>query len=543
MEVSMIGSSQAKVGAMEISYRELGFCSSSKAHQGLRKVFGSRSRIWLDQNGRWNNARLRLTPTKAVLSEPVRSTREVSGLAGRSKSFDAGVRLFVGLPLDVISDCNTVNHARAITAGLKALKLLGVEGVELPVWWGIVEKEAIGKYEWSGYLALAEMVQNAGLKLHVSLCFHASKQSNIPLPDWVSQIGESQPSIFFTDRSGQQYKECLSLAVDDLPVFHGKTPVQVYHDFCESFKSSFLSSMGSTIEGVSIGLGPDGELRYPSYHQIAKAGTVPGVGEFQCYDKTMLSSLKQHAEATGNPYWGLGGPHDAPSYDQPPNSNSFFKDHGGSWESPYGDFFLSWYSNQLINHGDRLLSMASSVFEDTEIEISGKVPLMHSWYGTRSHPLELTSGFYNTCHRDGYGEVAQMFARNSCKMILPGMDLSDEHQPHDSLSSPELLLKQIMTSCRKHGIEISGQNSSVSGAPGGFEQIRKNLLGENLVNLFTYQRMGAYFFSPEHFPSFTKFVRSLNQPQLHSDDLLREEEEAVEAIPMTSESSINMQAA
>lgn len=157
------------------------------------------------------------------------------------------VRLFVGLPLDSVSDCNAVNHAKAIAAGLKALKLLGVEGVELPVWWGIVEKEAMGKYEWSGYLALAEMVQNADLKLHVSLCFHASKQHKISLPEWVSRIGESEPSIFFTDRAGKQYKECLSLAVDDLPVLNGKTPVQVYHEFCESFKSSFSSFMGSTI--------------------------------------------------------------------------------------------------------------------------------------------------------------------------------------------------------------------------------------------------------------------------------------------------------
>ncbi|KAI9122837.1 hypothetical protein K1719_005726 [Acacia pycnantha] len=71
-----------------------------------------------------------------------------------------GVRLFVGLPLDAVSpDCNSVNHARAIAAGLKALKLLGVEGVELPIWRGIVEKESMGKYEWSGYLAIAEMVQ------------------------------------------------------------------------------------------------------------------------------------------------------------------------------------------------------------------------------------------------------------------------------------------------------------------------------------------------------------------------------------------------
>lgn len=158
-----------------------------------------------------------------------------------------GVRLYVGLPLDLVSDCNALNQVKAVSAGLKALKLMGVDGVELPVWWGIAEKAAMGKYDWSGYLAAAEMVEKFGLKLHISMCFHASKQPKIPLPRWVSQIGEVEPNIFYTDRWGQQYKECLSLAVDDLPVLDGKTPIQVYRDFCESFKNSFSHFMDSTI--------------------------------------------------------------------------------------------------------------------------------------------------------------------------------------------------------------------------------------------------------------------------------------------------------
>lgn len=158
-----------------------------------------------------------------------------------------GVKLFVGLPLDAVSSSNTINHARAIAAGLKALKLLGVDGIELPVWWGVVEKETRGKYDWTGYLALAEMIQKLGLKLHVSLSFHASKEAKIQLPEWVSQIGESDPSIFFKDQSGQHYKDSLSFAVTDVPVLDGKTPVQVYKEFCESFKTAFSPFMGSTI--------------------------------------------------------------------------------------------------------------------------------------------------------------------------------------------------------------------------------------------------------------------------------------------------------
>ncbi|KDO75063.1 hypothetical protein CISIN_1g008086mg [Citrus sinensis] len=400
----------------------------------------------------------------------------------------------------------------------------------------------MGKYNWSGYLAVAEMVEKIGLKLHVSLCFHALKQPKIPLPDWVSQIGESQSSIFYTDQSGQQFKGCLSLAVDDLPVLDGKTPIQVYQEFCESFKSSFKPFMGTTITGISMGLGPDGELRYPSHHRLAKSSKIPGVGEFQCCDRNMLNLLQQHAEANGNPLWGLRGPHDAPSYDESPNSNSFFKDNGGSWESPYGDFFLSWYSSQLISHGNCLLSLASSTFGETGVSIYGKIPLIHSWYKTRSHPSELTAGLYNTAKRDGYAAVAEMFAKNSCKMILPGMDLSDEHQPRESFSSPESLLAQIRTACNKHGVEVSGQNSSVTGAPGGFEQMKKNLFGENVVDLFTYQRMGAYFFSPEHFPSFTKFVRNLNQLELHGDDL-PVEEEVTESVHTNANTNIQVQAA
>lgn len=283
-----------------------------------------------------------------------------------------------------------------------------------------------------------------------------------------------------------------------------------------------------------MSLGPDGELRYPSQRQQKSYG----VGEFQCYDKNMLSLLKKHAESSGNPLYGLGGPHDAPSYDETPNSNNFFKDHGGSWETHYGDFFLSWYSSELIAHGDRLLSLASSIFGGTEATIHGKVPLMHSWYKTRSHASELTAGFYNTANRDGYEAVTEMFARNSSKMILPGMDLSDQHHPQELLSSPESLIAQIKSASRKHGVIVSGQtqNSFNSGAPRDFSRIKKNLEGEN-VELFTYQRMGAYFFSPEHFPSFAEFVRSVHQPELHSDDLPVDEEEDEEEAAETSRGS------
>ncbi|CAH8259572.1 unnamed protein product [Arabidopsis lyrata] len=392
--------------------------------------------------------------TLASMEKPGGETRSTS--VSRNALSDAKPSSLINLPRErKIIRCasfgysfrsNTVNHTKAIAAGLKALKLLGVEGVDLPIFWGVAETESPGNNQWSGYLAIAEMVKKTGFKLHVSLCFHGSKQPGLSLPDWVTH------------------------------------------------------SYG--------GLGPDGELRYPS-HQTRKLSD--GAGEFQCYDKYMLVALKYML-------WGLSGPHDAPSYDQRPNSAPFFSD-GGSWESEYGDFFLAWYSSLLVSHADRVLSLASSVFSGTGLPLCGKLPLLHQWHKLRSRPSESTAGFYCNGDNDRYEAVAETFAKNSCRMILPGMDLSDEYQSPKSLSSPESLLAHIKTCCKKHGVVVSGQNSSEPNL-GGFEKIKENLKDENAaIDLFTYQRMGALFFSPDHFHAFTEFVRNLSQFKQPEDDL------------------------
>lgn len=427
--------------------------------------------------------------------------------------------MFVGLPLDSVSDCNSVNHGKAISAGLRALKLLGAQGVELPIWWCIAQPESMSEYGWSAYLALARMVRDAGLELRVSLhlCGSKKRKPAFCLPKWVKKIAKENPDILFTDRAGQRHEECLSFAVDELPVLDGKTPMQVFSEFFLSFRDAFSDLMGSTITDILVGLGPDGELRYPSFPPTTVAQPFTGVGEFQCYDKFMLANLKAQAEALGNPYWGLSGPHDAPSYNESPISSNFFKDHGGSWETPYGDFFLSWYSNQLLSHGDRLLSIASKTFSNLPLTLSAKVPLLHYWHKTRSHPAELTAGYYNTDTRDGYDSVAEIFARNSCQMVVPGMDQVDKDQPQGLRASPESLVAQIVKASERHGVKMSGENSALTS--GDFSRIKESFTG---LDSFTYQRMGADFFSPQHWPLFTGFVRSMSDMKLDADDVVSE---------------------
>ena len=52
---------------------------------------------------------------------------------------------------------------------------------------------------------------------------------------------------------------------------------------------------------------------------------------------------------------GWGGPHDAGNYNCTPEQTGFFMSHGGSWDTAYGSFFLSWYSQSLLQHAKKIL--------------------------------------------------------------------------------------------------------------------------------------------------------------------------------------------
>lgn len=42
-----------------------------------------------------------------------------------------------------------------------------------------------------------------------------------------------------------------------------------------------------SIQEIQVGMGPAGELRYPSYPEQNGTWKFPGIGAFQCYDKVV----------------------------------------------------------------------------------------------------------------------------------------------------------------------------------------------------------------------------------------------------------------
>lgn len=95
-----------------------------------------------------------------------------SSRARNSVEKGKGVPVFVMMPLDSVKMDNTVNRRKAINASMQALKSAGVEGVMMDVWWGLVERDSPGEYNWGGYLELLEMAQKHGLKVQAVMSFH-----------------------------------------------------------------------------------------------------------------------------------------------------------------------------------------------------------------------------------------------------------------------------------------------------------------------------------------------------------------------------------
>ncbi|XP_057773527.1 LOW QUALITY PROTEIN: beta-amylase 3, chloroplastic [Salvia miltiorrhiza] len=427
------------------------------------------------------------------------------------------VPVFVMLPLDTISVGGNLNKPRAMLASLMALKSSGVEGVMVDVWWGLVEKDGPLKYNWEGYAELIKMVKKIGLKLQVVMSFHqcggnVGDSCNIPLPPWVLEEISQNPDLVYTDKSGRRNPEYISLGCDSLAVLRGRTPIQVYSDFMRSFRKRFKDYIGDVVVEVQVGMGPCGELRYPSYPESNGTWRFPGIGEFQCYDKYMRASLAAAAEAIGKDDWGQRGPHDAGQYNQFPEDTGFFQ-RDGTWNSEYGQFFMEWYSGKLLDHGEKILSAANIIFQGTGAKLSGKVAGIHWHYKTRSHAAELTAGYYNTRHRDGYLPIARMMAKHGVVLNFTCMEMRDGEQPNEANCSPEGLVRQVKMATKLAGTELAGENALERYDGGAFSQVLATSRSDsgNALSAFTYLRMNKRLFEAENWRNLVEFVKSMSE--------------------------------
>jgi len=285
----------------------------------------------------------------------------------------------------------------------------------------------------------------------------------------------------------------------------------MYRDFMKAFVSQFSGYLGSTIDGVSIGLGPASELRYPGY-QTNKGWSYCGVGEFQVNDKYLLDELKKAAEDAGHPEWGLAEPNNAGGWNSYPADTGFFNANGfDNYASEYGQFFLSWYQNRLIQHGEEVLSIARKVF-GKKIPLAAKISGIHWWYDDGSHAAELTTGYNNVEGNDAYKAIAERIRKYADVFDFTCMEMRDSS--NNCGSKPATLVQQVISAVKSAGMDFDGENAleHCSGTcdQAGLDQIVAQSTSNGHIAHFTYLRLTRSLVdNPQNVNIFTNFVNKM----------------------------------
>ncbi|KAE9454697.1 hypothetical protein C3L33_13399, partial [Rhododendron williamsianum] len=442
------------------------------------------------------------------------------------------------LPLGVISmDCELVDPDNLLKE-LQILKSANIDGVMVDCWWGIVERHAPQQYNWSGYKSLFQIVRDLDLKLQVSsmapvllpvaffsvlfdLWNHCDEQGillsnvgddvHIPLPQWVAEIGQRNPDMFFKNREGRPNLECLTWGVDEERVLRGRTALEVYFEFMRSFRVEFDEFFeGGIISEIEIGLGPCGELRYPSYPE--KHGwKYPGIGEFQCYDQHLLTSLKTAAEVGGHSLWG-SGPDNAGSYNSRPHETEFFRD-GGEYDSDYGRFFLNWYSQVLVDHGDRVLAQANLAFEGTCIAAKASQLFRNALLFIRKMIFLKQQDTNSFSLLRSYLICKHGAALNFTCVELRTMD-QHENFP-EALADPEALVWQVFKAAWDVTIPVASENALPCYNRESYDKILENAKPLNdpegrRISAFTYLRLSSVLMEEQNFTEFEQFVKRMH---------------------------------
>jgi len=281
----------------------------------------------------------------------------------------------------------------------------------------------------------------------------------------------------------------------------------MYAGYMQSFASTFADYLGNTISEVQIGLGPAGEMRYPSYP--LSRWNFPGIGEFQCYDSYLLADLKNAANQVGQPLWGNGGPDNAGTYNDMPSQTGFFYNGYQNYASNYGQFFLGWYSNRLIQHGDAILQQAASVFGNVSVRIAAKVAGIHWMYKDPSHAAELTAGYKNDLGT-GYTPITSMFGKHGAAIDFTCLEMRDSEQPASCLCAPQELVYQTLVSAQAAGIEYEGENALPRYDSTAYQEIEIESIKVLPISGFDYLRLGDTLLQSSNLDVFSQFVSTMH---------------------------------
>jgi beta-amylase len=289
---------------------------------------------------------------------------------------------------------------RAFTSSLAVAAGQGVDAVAIDVWWGAAEPSR-GVYDWSYYDKAFQAITSAGLDLVPMMSFHECKTNvaddcDISVPSFVWEplsvcgvagCGAATPvENYYVSEYGNTNKESPApwgVGVD-------RTLLQ-QQEFMNAFEQHFGS--GATdytdrIQEITVGTGPAGELRYPSYaaHDAKVPGDpagYPNRGTFQSYTAAAVRSFADWAVARHGSVAGVASAWGIPGLTyamiSPPTDHERFITSGSHRTLAYGRDFTRWYSESLLGHGRSVLQRAVGAFDESfsAVPLGLKIPGVH----------------------------------------------------------------------------------------------------------------------------------------------------------------------
>lgn len=431
------------------------------------------------------------------------------------------VPIFIMMPLDTVNaDGSDLSQLVTMKAWLKGLRDSGVTGVMCDVWWGLCEPSP-GKYNFTGYLKFCEILQELGLKLQAVMSFHqcggnVGDSVTIPLPSWA--LGPAKDNgLLYKNGQGAVSLDCLSLSADREVIFPGpsgfRDAVTCYKEFMAAFASQFEKYLESTVVEIQVGMGPCGELRYPSY-MMSEGWNYPGVGLICAHDAGMQKMLGKEKFSTvpkGEPTDQNGKPKDAPLF------NGEAGDHGA--------FFLKWYRDRLLEHGENILREACGAFPTKfKVAFSVKVSGIHWHTMHHSRAAEACAGYCPCSEHPGgaYTAIAKMLGRVAKSSGRPVffnftcLEMRNGDGMPEADSAPEDLIAEVRRACVAEGLPLCGENALQFGLPEDPEalaQIAKQTRGwgsgHDRMHSVTILRLDEGFARPSSLCTLSKWIRKL----------------------------------
>jgi beta-amylase len=465
----------------------------SEADRAKHVFPNSEGKVWMSMSGKGS--------TLKIASGDVQVGQwKKEGFVDPVRLDNGYVSLSVMAPL-MVGDAKDVNGDKSRPAWqefdrqLQEAKNLGIDAVSTDVWWGLIEPKK-GEFDWSYYEKLSDHITAAGLKWVPILSFHqcggnVGDDVNVPIPEWIwgdvasRASGGDTEAVKYKSEQGHTSPEYVSLFADHAVMDN-------YASVMNEFQTHFAAK-AKNIGEVNVSLGPAGELRYPSYNAHDTNAGYPTRGALQSYGPLAVDSFREYVEKKYGGHDAVGQAWKIDNLDDshilPPDDPNGFFARGDHFNTQYGRDFFDWYNQSLVDHGNKMLSTAVSVFGQRDsafygIDLGAKVPGVHWRVGEMvggnvqlsDRLAELDAGLIRTSAGDwdkdtdgrGYRPIFSMFKSlqpliaGRGTRIVPGftcLEMPDGDGGPSIKAMPHTLATWVGMEAERQGLHLKGENA------------------------------------------------------------------------------------